>query len=104
MYYENCPKKGDLTDCNNYHGISLINVGLKILSKIVTNRMSNYAKNLMVSSDLNNLDLETKEECISLFISNLGNLSRKKVYKEKFKYLAFSWFRKKKSYDSVPIF
>ena len=28
------PKKRDLSDCNNYRGISLINVGLKILSKL----------------------------------------------------------------------
>ena len=34
------PKKGDLSDCNNYRGISLINVGLKIISKIVTNRIA----------------------------------------------------------------
>ncbi|OUM66093.1 hypothetical protein PIROE2DRAFT_6805 [Piromyces sp. E2] len=34
-------KKGDLSDCNNYRGISLINVGLKILSKVVTERISN---------------------------------------------------------------
>ncbi|OUM56423.1 hypothetical protein PIROE2DRAFT_28336, partial [Piromyces sp. E2] len=32
-------KKGDLSDCNNYRGISLINVGLKILSKVVTERI-----------------------------------------------------------------
>jgi len=37
------PKKGDLSDCSNYRGISLINVGLKIISKIITDRISTYA-------------------------------------------------------------
>jgi len=37
------PKKGDFSDCNNCHSICLINVGLKIISKIVTDRISNYA-------------------------------------------------------------
>jgi hypothetical protein len=36
-------KKGDLSGCNNYRGISLINVGLKIILKIVTNRFDKYA-------------------------------------------------------------
>ena len=37
------PKKGDLSDCSNYRCISLINVGLKIISKIITDRISTYA-------------------------------------------------------------
>jgi len=36
-------KKGDLSDCNNYRGISLINVGLKIISKIFTKKITIYA-------------------------------------------------------------
>jgi len=37
------PKIGNLSNCNNYRGISLINVGLKIPTKIVTDRISKYA-------------------------------------------------------------
>ena len=36
------PKKGDLSDCNNYRGISLINDGIKIISKIVASKISRY--------------------------------------------------------------
>jgi len=35
-------KKGNLSDCNNYCGISLINNGLKIIAKIIANRFSKY--------------------------------------------------------------
>jgi len=42
-YIISIPKKGDLSDCNNYRGISFINVGLKNLSKIVTKRIKDYA-------------------------------------------------------------
>ena len=62
------PKKGDLSDCNNYRGISLINVGLKILSKIVTKRISDYAfSNGIIRPE--QYGFRNKEECISLFVS-----------------------------------
>ena len=59
-FYNINSKKGDLSDCNNYCGISLINVGLKIISKIVTNRIAKYALEHKFV-DLNNLDLEIKK-------------------------------------------
>lgn len=34
------PKKGDLTDIDNYRGISLINTTIKLVTKIVTDRLS----------------------------------------------------------------
>ena len=52
------PKKGDLSDCNNYRGISLITVDLKIISKIVTNRIAKYTLENINLLDLNNLDIE----------------------------------------------
>jgi len=35
-------KKSDLSNYNIYRGISLINVGLKIISKIIIDRISKY--------------------------------------------------------------
>eukprot|EP00833_Pecoramyces_ruminatium_P010362 jgi/Orpsp1_1/1184394/evm.model.c7180000089342.1 len=92
------PKKGDLTDCNNYRGISLINVGLKILSKIVTNRISKYAfKHNFIRPE--QFGFRNKEECISLYIS-IREICQRRKFKNKFTYLAF--LDLKKAYDSVP--
>ena len=94
------PKKGDLSDCSNYRGISLINVGLKILSKIVTNRISQYAiTNNKIRPE--QFGFRNKEECISLYISVREICQRRKI-QGKFTYLAF--LDLKKAYDSVPIF
>jgi len=58
------PKKGDLSDCNNYSGISLINVDLKIISKIVTNRIDKYAlDHKFVKPE--QFGFRNKEECMS---------------------------------------
>ena len=94
------PKKGDLTECNNYRGISLINVGLKILSKIVTNRISDYALSHGYIRP-EQFGFRNKEECISLYIS-IREICQRRKFKDKFTYLAF--LDLKKAYDSVPIY
>jgi len=60
------PKKGDLSDCSNYRSISLINVGLKIISKIITDRISTYAltHNFIRPEQF---DFRNGEECIYSF-------------------------------------
>jgi len=94
------PKKGDLSDCSNYRGISLINVGLKIISKIITDRISTYAlsHNFIRPEQFG---FRNREECISLFIS-IREICQRRKFQGKFTYLAF--LDLKKAYDSVPIF
>ncbi len=94
------PKKGDLSDCNNYRGISLINVGLKIISKIVTERITKYAfdHNFIRPEQFG---FRNHEECISLFVS-IREICQRRKFQGKFTYLAF--LDLKKAYDSVPIF
>ena len=72
------PKKGYLSNCNNYRGISFINAGLKILTKIVTEIISKYAfKHSFIRPE--QFGFLNHEECISLYISILRNLSKKKI-------------------------
>ena len=62
------PKKGDLTDCDNYRGISLINNGIKLITKVITNRISDYGlKHGFIRPE--QFGFRNKEECVSLYIS-----------------------------------
>jgi hypothetical protein len=42
-------KKGDKTDCNNYHGISLLSATHKILSNILLSRLTPYSEEIIVN-------------------------------------------------------
>ena len=100
FYNINSKKKGDLSDCNNYRGISLINVGLKIISKIVTNRIAKYTlEHKFVRPE--QFGFRNKEECISLYIS-IREIYQRRKFQGSFTYLAF--LDLKKAYDSVLIF
>ena len=93
-------KKGDLADCNNYRGISFINIEIKILSKIVTNRISYFAlKNNFIRPE--QFGFRSKEECISFYIS-VREICQRRQFLKKSTFLAF--LDLKKAYDSVPIF
>jgi len=88
-------KKGDLFDCN-YRGISLINDGIKIISKIVASRISRCG----LDARPEQFGFRNKEECISLFIS-IHEICRRRQLENKETFLAFLDI--KKAYDSVPI-
>jgi len=76
------------------------NVGLKILSKIVIKRISDYAlSHGFIRPE--QFGFRNKEECISLYIS-IREICQRRMIKGKFTYLAFLDF--KKVYDSVPIY
>jgi len=93
------PKKGDLTDCDNYRGISLINNGIKLLTKVITNRISEYGlKHGFIRPE--QFGFRYKEECVSLYIS-LREICQRRKFNNQETYLAF--LDLKKAYDSVPI-
>jgi hypothetical protein len=41
-FYNTISQKGDKTDCNNYHGISLLSTLYKILSNILLSKLGPY--------------------------------------------------------------
>ena len=90
------PKKRDLSYCYNYR-ISLINVGLKIISKIGTNRIAKYAfEHKFVR--LEQFGFRNKEEFISLYIS-VRKICQRRKFQGNFTYLAF--LDLKKAYNST---
>jgi hypothetical protein len=40
-------KKGNKTDCRNYHGISLLSISYKILFKVLLSRLSSYVEEII---------------------------------------------------------
>jgi len=71
----------DLSDCNNYRGISLINIEFKIISKIVTDRISNYAlsHNFIRREQFG---FRNHKECIRLFITIREICQRRKFHRQ----------------------
>ena len=84
FYKINSKKKRDLSDYNNYGGIYL-----KIISKIVTNRIAKYAlDHKLVRPE--KFGFRNKEECISLNIS-IREIYQRRKFQGNFTYLAFCW-------------
>ena len=104
------PKKGDLTDMNNYRGISLMPVCVKIVAAIVAQRISNAfeEEHFLVDSQAG---FRTDQECVGQVGALLEIIQRwtKKQTKSKLRgdieellraYVCFIDF--KKAYDMVP--
>jgi len=93
-------KKGDPLDCNNYRGISPINNGLKIISKIIANRISKYGIDEGFIRP-EQYEFRNREICKSLY-TTLRIICQRREFENKDTYLAF--LDLKKAYDSVPIY
>lgn len=92
------PKSGDLQRPENYRGIALIPVGLKILCSLIVNRFNIIVeeKNLIRREQAG---FRSREECIGQVISLLEITTRRRTLGER-TYLAF--IDLKKAYDMVP--
>lgn len=92
------PKKGDLSDPDNYRGISLISVVLKIVSKVVATRLQTIAErdNLLVKEQAG---FRTMEECVAQ-VATLLEVVKRRANVGKTTYAVFIDFAK--AYDKVP--
>jgi exonuclease III len=92
------PKKGDLTYMDNYRGISLIGIALKLLCKVIICRISRALENetLLVPEQAG---FRSLEECMGQVVT-LYEVCTRRSLKGLPTYAAFIDFRK--AYDMVP--
>jgi exonuclease III len=93
------PKTGDLADVDNYRGISLIAVAQKLVTKIVSDRLSTTlrAAGILVREQAGFL---SREECQAQVAALVEIVQRRKWGIGKSTYAAFIDFRK--AFDTVP--
>lgn len=91
-------KAGDTTDPNNYRGISLISVALKVLCKVLTARLQTALekRNALIPEQAG---FRSKEECMGQAIALYETIARRRTTGQT-TYAAFVDF--KKAYDLVP--
>ena len=92
------PKKGDLSDPNNYRGISLMPTSLKVLTIIISDRLNTYAERNNLFSDAQ-AGFRRREECVTQAACLIEMLQRRKLNSET-TFVTFIDF--KKAYDLVP--
>ena len=92
------PKTGDLTECDNYRGISLIACAAKLIARLVNDRLY---KALESRGDLNRgqAGFRHREECIGQ-VAALHEIVQRRHNIGFPTYAAFIDFRK--AYDTVP--
>jgi exonuclease III len=92
------PKKGDLTDCGNSRGISLMDTGLKLLCRIVAKRLSKlFDRGGVLRQE--QAGFREREETMA-HVCSLYEVCRRRQIQRKRTYLAFIDLRK--AYDLVP--
>lgn len=92
------PKKGDLTNMNDYRGISLMCTTLKALAVVVSDRISEtFEKEGLFSPS--QAGFRSREECPTQ-VGCLLEIAKRRLIKGKPTYLTFVDL--KKAYDSVP--
>lgn len=92
-------KKGDLSDCDNYRGISLISVVVKLLTKVVVERVYTELESRNFFSKAQ-AGFRSREEAMAQVVA-LRELVDRRRGVGKATYVAFIDIRK--AYDTVPI-
>ena len=92
------PKKGDLSDMNNYRGISLMSTTLKLLINIIRIRLTTVCENNSVFIPAQ-AGFRKLEEC-ALQVATLYEICKRRLIKGSGTILAFIDI--KKAYDTVP--
>ena len=92
------PKQGDLTDMNNYRGISLMATSLKILMIIISNRLNSEFESCGLFTPAQ-AGFRKAEECATQ-VACLQELAQRRMIEKCRTYLVFVDFRK--AYDMVP--
>ena len=90
------PKNGDLSQCDNWRGISLLDVGGKLFSKIIQQRLQTVAEKVLPDSQCG---FRAGRGCIDMIFC-AGQLVEKAIEHRTRLYLLFVDLRK--AYDSVP--
>jgi hypothetical protein len=92
------PKTGDLTNVNNYRGITLTSIFSKVFSIILDNRLRKWSQNLNVLDECQFGSSKGKSTVDCIFVLN-SIISRVLNYEKKKMYIAFVDF--KKAFDVV---
>lgn len=93
------PKPGETTLTDNYRGISLIAVGLKVFSLVIIQQITKALESRRFFYD-GQAGFRAREECVAQVIS-LRSLVQQRLSQDKPAYAAFIDIRK--AYDTVPI-
>ena len=92
------PKTGDMTLMENYRGISLMSVGVKILSALIARRVSNDLEETRRITRAQ-AGFRSKEECMGQVLT-LVEVVQRRLSRKLRTYLCFIDF--KKAFDTVP--
>ncbi|KAI5065330.1 hypothetical protein GOP47_0020025 [Adiantum capillus-veneris] len=91
------PKKGDLTNTDNYRGITLISVAIKVLTMVMIRRITKILEKRYFFNP-GQADFRTNEECIGQ-VACLKEIVKLRHKDEKPTYAAYIDF--KKAYDTI---
>ena len=90
------PKKGDLTKCNNWRGISLLNVVGKVTAQVVQGRLQALAEDVLPESQC---DFRKGRGCSDMVFTVRQLIEKPTERKVK---IIFVYIDLRKAYDSVP--